>query len=93
MVAVDAYFISPDQTTYIVSAQVSESESHSYAKSAFSNGIEVAIDNHILSVPSHQIIGIDVHSVSIPPAFPNPVVRSAENPGIEILENATWKPL
>lgn len=93
MIAVNAYFLGPDETTYIVSAQVSESEFYNYAKSAFSNGIEVARDNHILSIPSHQIIGIDRHPVNTPPAFPNPVVMSAENPGITILENATWKPL
>lgn len=91
MVTVDAYFISPDQTTYIVSAQVSENESDDYARAAFSNGIEVAMDNHILFVPSHRIIGVDIHSLDIPPAFPNPVVMSAENTMIEILENATWK--
>ncbi len=93
MVTVDAYFIGLDKTTSIVSAQVDESESHSYARKAFSNGIEVTMKNNILYVPCHQVIGIDIHSVDIPPASPAPVVRGVENPMFEILKNATWKPL
>lgn len=93
MVIVDAYFISPDRTTSIVSAQVPESESHSYARKAFSNGIEVTMNNNILHIPGHQIIGIDIHPVNIPPAFPEPVIKSAEKSIIKINKDATWKPL
>jgi hypothetical protein len=93
IVAVDVYFISPDQQTHIVSTQIFESQSQTYAKKAFDDGIAVTMEDHSFYVPPSQIIGVDIHSVSIPPAFPNPAIKTTANPIVEILKSASWKPL